>query len=284
MESREWYQLVSNYQKGAIVSGNLDAVEVVKYDDKYEDAGVVFYGDYKILIPLGEMDLIDVNYDVPREKIRSVMRGQLGAKIDCIITKIDKDTQTIIASRRKANEAMRKRHKIEVGTEVNVDVVGVSRVDAIVALNGFQVRVPINEIGWGMIYDIRDYIKVGSKVKMLVTKVEYEKDIDNELTAEDAAEGKISNIELSLRALQDEPYQKYVVEREFYKQDGEYRAQIRKIKNNGIYVEFRPGISALCNFPNWENYNPSIGQYVSVMIKKINTEKRYINGAIIREL
>ncbi len=268
MESREWYQLLNMHNRGAIVSGHMEAIEIITYNDRTQDAGIILYGDYKIIIPTDEMDLVDVNMNEKREKLRSVVRGLLGAKIDCIIISIDNETKTVIASRKKANEIKKKNvSEIAIGDTILVNIMGTGRNEALVEYNGRQYKVPINEIAWGRVYDIRDYIKVGDTVKMLVTDI-----------------SEVGEAQLSLRLLTDDPFKKYVEELDFYKTQGEYKGVVRGIRENGIYVELRPGITVLCNYPNWQDYKPTMNQNVCVMIKRVRLEKKLIDGALIREL
>lgn len=267
MESREWYQLLNMYNRGAIVSGTMEAIEIITYNDRTQDAGIILYGDYKIIIPTDELDLINIDLTERRQNLRSVIRGLLGAKIDCIITSIDMETKEIVASRKKANEIKKKTSmEVKEGNTIQVNVVGIARDGAMVEFNGMQKKVPIGEVAWGRVYDIRDYIRVGDTVNMLVTKVDGD------------------DIDLSLRQLTEDPFEKYVEKLNFYKHECEYNGVIRGIRENGIYVQLRPGITILCNFPNWENYKPEIGQKVCVMIKRVKLEKKLIDGAIVREL
>lgn len=276
METKQWYKLLNMYKNGIFLTGKVQAIENIEHNDKLQDACIIFWENIKIIIPADEMGLL-LDENEANEKAngveyidnrRSILRGLLGAEIDCIITKVDNDNKIAYASRIKAINKKKAANfsNIEKGKMVTANVIGIGRNHAILEIEGLQTKLPIEEIAWGRIYDIRDYIKVGDKKKVLV------------LDKED------DDLKISLRQTTEEPYKEFIEEKEYFKENGEYIAQIREIKPFGIFVELRPGITAMCNYPNWSGFTPKLNEQVCVKIKRFKKEKRFIDATIIRQL
>lgn len=273
-KSKTYYKLLNMYKTGQFITGKINAIETIEFNGKNQDAAIIFWDGAKIFIPADEMGLI---YDESQEnnkekdnvdKRRSILRGLLGAEVSCIITEMNNENEIVYASREKAMEMNKKISfdEIKVGDVVTANVVGTGRNSALLEIAGIQVKLPIQEIAWGRIYDIRDYIKVGDKKKVII------------LSKDD------NKIEISLKQMTKEPYKEFIEEKQYFKPWGEYIGKIRQITPMGLFIELRPGITVMCNYPNWSGFAPKLEQEVVIRIKRLREEKRFIDGVIIRSL
>jgi small subunit ribosomal protein S1 len=276
----DFSDLITSKRTKRILTGVLDAIEAIRNEETGEvkDCGIVFYNGCKVIIHADDMNLSNVitpkketaaeTTGFPRDPRRNILRGLIGAEIDFVVIDIDKDKGTAIASRKDGME-LRKIHefyKHSKGEKILARIIGIGRSHVIAEAYGVQTTIPIEEVAPGRIYDIRDYVSVGDKVEAVIT---------------DITEDTIS---LSLKQAQKDPFQEFIVDKEFYKEFGEYSGTIKGITDFGIFVELQKGITALCNYPNWSGFKPQIANRVSIQIKKLKIQKKQINGLIIREL
>lgn len=275
-------ELITSKRTKKILTGKLSAIEGIIDEETrtLKDYGVVFYGGLKVIISADDMNLFSLHEETVEDENkestrslkfdprRSVLRGLVGSEIDFIVKSIDQEKGIATASRKEAMELRKalEYSKHKQGDRVLARILGVGRSHAVAEIYGQYTTIPIKEIAWGRIYDIRDYVSVGDKKEVIITEISEDK------------------IEVSMRLAQKEPYQDLILDKGYYKRYGEYEGTIRAIKDYGIFVELAPGITVLCNYPNWLGFTPELGKKVSVQIKRFKNEKRYIDGQILRDL
>ncbi|KHD38161.1 30S ribosomal protein S1 [Clostridium acetobutylicum] len=254
------YNLMASRQSRKILTGTLAAMENVKIgQDENVDCGVVFYDEFKILIPIREMN-------VSREDKR-VIRSMIGAEIDFIVMEFDEENRTAIASRKQAMELRKnlelKKHKV--GEKIFVRVTSVGRNNCRVDCYGIEYRVPINEIDYGYIDKVDKYVQVGDVVPAIIKEL----DIDNNIVV------------VSIKEAKEDPYLGIV---KSLNKGGEYLGVVTGIKEYGIFLTIRKGVNCLCPFPNWANFSPAVGEKFVVRIKSINYDEKKINANLMRPI
>lgn len=253
-------EIMASKQSKKILTGILAAVENFKVsDDEIIDCGVVFLGEFKIIIPAKDMNIT--------RQDKKVIRSMLGAEIDYLIKQIDETNKIAIASRFKAME-LRKNielKKYKVGDKVFVRVTSVGRKSCTVDCYGVECSVPISEIDYGYIDDINKHVKIGDKIQGIIKKI----DIENNV------------VDISLKEAKDDPYNILI---NSIKKGGEYVAEVTGIQPYGIFLTIREGMNCLCPFPNWSNFSPSIGEKFVVKIKSIKSDDRKINANLMRQI
>ncbi|MFL0251539.1 S1 RNA-binding domain-containing protein [Clostridium neuense] len=254
------YEITASKQSKKILTGVLAAVESFKVDNsELMDCGVIFFNEFKIFIPIKDMNIT--------RQDKKVIRSMLGAEVDYLIKEIDEINKVATASR---SEAMELRKSIElkkhdIGDKVLVRITSVGRKNCIVDCYGIECSVPISEIDYGYIDDINKHVKVGDKVPGVIKKI----DIQNNI------------ISVSLKEAKDDPYDNLI---NSIKKGGEYVAKVTGIQPYGIFLTIREGMNCLCPFPNWSNFSPSIGERFVVKIKSIKSEDRKINANLMRQI
>lgn len=225
------------------------------------ECAIIFFEDHKIIIPFEEMGF--------RNPDNINMRSLVGAEIDFLIRGVDAEEAGLpmaVASRKLAmtrQQRLLKRRNIREGSIVRARVVGVGRNTAIVEAYGIETIVPTEEIEWGHVSRVGEYVQTGEE------HYAYVKSIDVEA----------GEIGLSFRLAKEDPFEMALNK---YKVNGEYKAEITGIKPFGIFVGFEQGVQGLCPIPNWMNFSPGLGYTVLVTISRINTDRRQINCRLLR--
>lgn len=253
---QNWTEIYASRQSGKILTGILSAVEKYKLGSKEMDCAIVFVDGVKVIIPFTEMGV--------REDWR-LIRSMIGAEIDFIVKGIDTENKIAVASRKEAMEIRRRMElpKHKEGDIILVRVVGVGKDQVYVDAYGVEVAIPKNEIDYGYVQDVSDFVQIGDKVPAKIKKLDLEK----------------MEIELSIKEAKPDPFQGI---EDKYRAGGEYLAVVSGTPYYGVFVNLEQGVSALCPLPRWAEFNPNVGDKVLVKIKKIDKEKRRITATLVR--
>lgn len=256
--SQAWIDIYASRQTGKILTGTLAAIEKYQTSNQTSDCAILYYGDeVKVIIPVQEMNL--------SVEDRAVIRSMIGAEIDFIVKGIDRENEIAVGSRK---EAMKLRKELELnkhkaGDKVLVRVLSIGSNYAYVELYGVEVKLMKEDIAYGYVDNIRNYIQTGDKVQVLIKEL----DIEN------------NKIKLSMKELTKDPYENIETR---YKQFSEYLGTIVSIKEYGIFVCIEKGIYTLCDHPYWAGYTPMVGDKVLIRIDKINVAERKIKSKLLR--
>lgn len=257
MINEKWTDIYASRQSNKILTSILNAIEKVRINGEIKECAVVFYNDVKVIIPFEEMGL-------PRED-RTIVRSMVGAEIDFIVRGIDTEKEIAVASRKFAME-LRKRlelpkHKVGDIIQVRVDAVGKN--DVIVEAYGIETRIPKDEVDYGYIKSLNDYVQVGDKVQAKIMELDIEKSV----------------IKLSIKETKDDPL-KGIGTR--YKTNGEYLATVTGMDYFGVYANLEQGVDVLCMLPNWSNFNVNKGDKVLVRILKVDKRAKKAIARLVR--
>lgn len=251
--------IYGSVQSKRLITRKIDGIEnsnaIIFMED--EDEGL-----FKVIIPVEEMN-IDKLEDKDSNKI---LRGMIGAEIDLLVKKIEDDengNKIIYASRKEAME-LRKRlefSKHKVGEQILVRIISIGRNSVRAEAYGVETSIPIKEVEWGYISDIRKVVNVGDNVPAIITNIDKD------------------TIELSLKQVKKDPFENIELR---FKKGSQCRGVINNIYENGIFVDLTRGISTRCNFPNWSHFTANPGDVVLIRIKKVDKQKRRINSSLMR--
>lgn len=257
-EEEKWRDIFASRQSERILTGILSAVEKHKLNDNSVDCGVVFYNDIKVIIPITEMGV--------HEDWR-VIRSMIGSEIDFIVKGIDVEEGIAVASRKAAQELRRKLElpKHKPGDRVLVRVVAVGKDRIRVDFYGVEVIVPKNEIEYGYVANPADHVQIGDKIPAVIKELDLLNDPPK--------------IKLSLKDAKPDPFLNVPNK---YRIGGEYLATVTGLPTYGVFVNLEQGVSALCPYPRWSNFDLEVGDKVLVKIKKINQAERKITGSLVR--
>lgn len=249
----EWRDIYESRQTGRILTDNIGGIE--QHGDSL--CLIIKKDDAKILIPGKDASPSE---DLPPTHIK----GMLGAKIDYVITAIDRQNNLATGSRR---QAMQLRHRelarCKVGDRVKGNIIAVGISLLVVEAFGIEKILRARDIDWGQIPDVRNLYSVGDECWMVIKELDL---ADN-------------NIRFSIKEADPDPYDR--IEEKFML-NWIYTGKVTGIPEYGIYCNLSKGIDCLCPHPGWTNMRLKIGDMVSVKIKHIDREKRHVRGLIDR--
>ena len=205
----------------------------------------------------------------------------VGNKYPFKITEFKDAGKNIVVSRRqvlieenqrKAKETL---EKIEVGSLVDGVVTSVRDYGAFVDIGGIEGLVHMSEISHGHIGKPSERVKPGYLVKAKILKIE---------DGKKAGEKKIS---LSMKALEEDPWERAQVE---IREGMKVRGTVARIQSFGAFVEIFPGVDGLVHVSNMKLgervSNPKevvkVGEEVEATVLSTDWEKRRIGLSLAK--
>ena len=162
-----WHELKNAYITKRILSGNLIGMETTPNDNRV--VGVTYFQDYKIIIPAQELIVLMPNArstDTAEVRQQKIISSMIGAEISYMIIALDNNTQTVVASRLRANERNRQtfffdkddkgRYKIYEDSLVEARIIGLGASSLHVEIFGVECGIPTREISWDWITDVSE--------------------------------------------------------------------------------------------------------------------------------
>ncbi|MCR4719021.1 MAG: hypothetical protein K5768_05260 [Firmicutes bacterium] len=273
-EKEEWQAIYASYRGQSIITGEVVGVDLheFKYIPKGEKKTVVktvrclIIINYrvKVIIPQTEV-FIDIG-----EEYSHILRSMCGAKIDYVITHIDREAGFAVASRKMALENIRKvysKRPIKEEGTVTVDVIAVGKNVCTVTYRGYDVMLPQRDVSYSIVRDLRESLQPGDKRKAVVKSF----DKDNGI------------LQLSIKEATPHPFEGIEMRHPI----GSTRiASIVGKYGGGIFCRMSDNITdVLCSYVYMQQDKDfKVGDKVEVLIKRYNNEKKLIYGKIIRKL
>ena len=169
-ERKEWNSIYASYRAGSLMSGVVAGIDTYSVGDEKVLAVVVIPYRIKILIPENLM------WENPERVPRSITKNLLGAKIDFIITDIDRENDICTASRIAASLIKRKQFfnsrpvpKAGKLVECRILAVGVKKI--LFEVCGFDLRLKRHEICYTAVDDFRSSYITGQTLPAVITNV-----------------------------------------------------------------------------------------------------------------
>lgn len=259
-ESPKWKEIQSAYQNGTILSAELVGFENIKLNDKKELCGIVYLDDIKGIIPLFESGI-----DPEDKQAINKFRNLSGKKIAFKVLSFSKDDNLFVASRKQAKEQMAEitLRKIDEGYTIYCVVREVHQGHIIGDIGGIDVHIPVFELTYGWIDDLRDVYKVGDHIKVKVMKIDRDK----------------KEVTVSAKPLLKNPFPDCAKR---YVKNGEYVGKVTGVQPYGIFVNLEEGVDSLA--PHLKFQNVLKGDRVLVRVINVDVEKEQIRTKIIRVL
>jgi small subunit ribosomal protein S1 len=179
--------------------------------------------------------------------------------------------RNIILSRRALLEEEMQKRKVELreqlheGMMVHGKITSVQDFGAFVDIGGIQGLLPISEIGWGRVEDIRQRVSVGEELDVAIVKLDWDRD----------------RITLSLKETQPDPWEG--VEMKF-PAGSLHTGRVTRLTKFGAFVTLEEGVDGLIHISKLAsgkkiNHPGEVlkqGQAVTVRVEKVDPEKRRI--------
>ncbi|MFD2658481.1 hypothetical protein [Gracilibacillus thailandensis] len=259
-EDNHWLEIQSAYQNNKIINGELVGFESLKINQKKEVCGIVWKGNIKGIIPLMESGI-----DIEDQQAINKYRALSGKEITFKVLQYDKEANMFVASRKQAREEMADitLRKIDVGYNIHCVIREVYQGHVIGDIGGIDVIIPVFELTYGWIDDLRDHYKTGDHLRVQVTEIDHEN----------------REVKVSHKPLLKNPFPDCATR---YIKNGEYVGKVSGVQNYGIFVNLEEGVDSLA--PHLKFQNVKKGDKVLVRIVNVDTEKEQIRTKIVRVL
>jgi small subunit ribosomal protein S1 len=258
--SSKWREIQAAYQNNTILTAELVGFETLKLNDKKELCGIVRFDEIKGIIPLFESG---VNHE--DKQAVNMFRALSGKKIAVKVLHYDIDGNMFIASRKQAKEQMAEitLRKIDVGYNIYCVAREVEPGHIVGDIGGIDVHIPVFDLTFGWVEDLRDMYKAGDHIKVQVMEI----DRDNQ------------EVKVSAKPLLKNPFPDCATR---YVKNGEYVGTVSGVQNYGVFVNLEKGVDSLA--PHLKFQNVQKGDRVLVRVINVDVQKEQIRAKIVRVL
>ena len=214
----------------------------------------------KGIIPLKESGI-----DIESANAVNQFRALTGKKIAYKVLNFDKEAGIFVASRKQAKEQMAEitLRKIDEGYNIYCVIREVEPGHVVGDIGGIDVHIPVFELTYGWVEDLRERYEPGEVIEVQVMKIDKEK----------------QEVTVSAKPLMENPFLECV---ERYKKNGEYVGTVSGVAEYGIFVNLEEGVDTLARHLKFQNVQK--GDQVLVRILSVDVKKERISGRIIRVL
>ncbi|MDR3628963.1 MAG: 30S ribosomal protein S1 [Desulfocapsaceae bacterium] len=196
----------------------------------------------------------------------------LGTRMAFKITRFEEGGRNIVVSARAILEEERERLKeslqqsLREGMAISGTVTSIRDFGAFVDIGGMEGLIPISEIGWSRVEDIKEHFTVGQAVTAIIKSLDWTK-------------GRIA---LSLKDTLEDPWEK--VRKEFLPGTS-LQGKVARLTPFGAFITLAPGIDGLIHISklgggrriNHPREVMEAGQDVEVTIEAVDNDKRKIS-------
>ncbi len=197
-----------------------------------------------------------------------------GRHMTFLITRFEENGRNIVVSARALLEQERERQKeilqesLQEGGTVQGTISSIRDFGAFVDIGGVDGLIPISEIGWSRVEDIKEHLIVGQEVTAVVKKLDW----------------KAGRITLSLKETLANPWDEA---REGFSEGSIHTGTVARLTTFGAFVTLAPGIDGLIHISklgggrriNHPREALEEGQEVEVKVEAIDNESRKISLA-----
>ena len=271
-----WNELISVYRGKKSISVTVTGIE------KMLSQGyviVTYYKTQRILVPIGEM-MINLDEEkadgyTENERLLRACNSMLGSEIDVIIRGMDKDSESIVASRKDAMIRKRERFyltplsdgisQVRVGRIVEARIVTTTQALARVEIFGVETILTASQLSWDWIANVSDCYHVGDTIDVLIT----------EIAGSDIEDLRVkADVRSITRNLSKENLSKCAVQ-------SKYIGEITNVRNGVAYLRLKIGVNAIAH-TIYDRRSPARGDIVSFVITRINPEYSNVSGIITK--
>jgi small subunit ribosomal protein S1 len=222
-------------------------------------------GSVRAFCPYSQLDL------------RRIEDGEewLGKSLSFAISQYEENGRNIIVSRRRLLEAEqeklkdRLRETLKVGDIVTGRVTSLRDFGAFVDIGGLEGLLPVSEIGWGHVEDIKSHLEVGQQVELAVLKLDWDND----------------RFSFSLKQTMPDPWQQAVAR---FPEGSFHTGRVARLTNFGAFVTLAEGIDGLIHIGalaggrriNHPREVIGEGEMVEVRIEGVDPERKRISLAL----
>ena len=197
-----------------------------------------------------------------------------GRHMTFLITRFEENGRNIVVSARALLELERERQKealqesLQEGGTVQGTISSIRDFGAFVDIGGVDGLIPISEIGWSRVEDIKEHLTVGQEVTAVIKKLDW----------------KAGRITLSLKEALANPWD---AAQESFTEGSVHTGTVARLTTFGAFVTLAPGIDGLIHISrlgggrriNHPREVLEVGQEVEVKVEGVDHESRKISLA-----
>ena len=269
-ERKEWNSIYASYRARSLLTGMVSGMETKTVRVKNEENGeyeekvlrylVVISYRVKVIIPQNE--LWYENTTMPNH----VMRSMLGAKIDYVITDIDREGNFCIASRSQALRIRRHNYlKLtpEAGRRVKCDILAVGQWQLLCDVGGFDITLAARDVSYAAIPDLRERYHAGDTKEAVIKYYDPEN----------------MKLAVSIKKAQPHPFDGAQLRHPI---DSRRASVIMGKYRGGLFCRLEDELDCLCSY-SADQYDSDfhIGDKVIIVITKYSYERKLIYGKIL---
>jgi small subunit ribosomal protein S1 len=199
----------------------------------------------------------------------------IGTRLTFRISEYGEEGRNIVVSRRALLEDEQRRLKDEaqaglsVGMTVSGTITSVQDYGAFVDIGGLEGLIPVSEIGWSRVKDVREVLSVGQQVKVVVKSIDTEKD----------------RISLSIKETLADPWEQVL---EKFPEGSFHAGTVARLDTFGAFVTISDGVDGLLHISklgsgkriNHPREVVKEGEQIEVKIESIDRINRRISLAL----
>lgn len=199
----------------------------------------------------------------------------VGQHLSFRITEYAEKGRNIVLSHRAVLEDLQRQEKERLKSSLQVDqtvtgtVTSLRDFGAFVDIGGVEGLIPMAEVGWGRVTDIRDALSVGQQVQVVIKQLDWEKD----------------RISLSLRETLADPWEKAVMN---YPEGSFHTGRVARLAQFGAFVTLGEGIDGLIHISRLGagkriNHPREVlkeGEDVEIKVESVDRDNRRISLAL----
>lgn len=271
-ERQEWNSIYASYRGRSALTGTIIGVDPLHITVRNKETGamekktmycaIVVPYRVRVVIPDTEM------WEQEQARPDFVLQNMVGAAIDFIIIKVDRENGVAVASRRQAARSQRYffAHRPalnRIGAQVKCRVLSVGPRRCLVECYGHDINLTQRELRYTAIPDLREEYHPGEELDCVVTAFDPEKD----------------DLQISVKATQSNPFdgaeQRHPVGSRRY-------ATIAGKYGGGVFCNLPDGTVCMCNYSyQHEDSDFMVGDTVIIVVQRFETEKRQMYGKIM---
>ena len=271
-ERQEWNSIYASYRGRSALTGTIIGVDPLHITVRNKETGemerktmycaIVVPYRVRVVIPDSEM------WEQEQARPDFVLQNMVGATIDFIIIKVDRENGVAVASRRLATRSQRyffahRPNLSQTGAQVKCRVLSVGPRRCLVECYGHDINLTQRELRYTAIPDLRDEYHPGKELDCVVTGFDPEKD----------------DLQISVKATQSNPFdgaeQRHPVGSRRY-------ATIAGKYGGGVFCNLPDGTVCMCNYSyQHEDSDFMVGDTVIVLVQRFAEEKRQMYGKIM---
>lgn len=271
-ERQEWNSIYASYRGRSALTGTIIGVDPLHITVRNKETGamekktmycaIVVPYRVRVVIPDTEM------WEQEQARPDFVLQNMVGAAIDFIIIKVDRENGVAVASRRQAARSQRYffAHRPalnRIGAQVKCRVLSVGPRRCLVECYGHDINLTQRELRYTAIPDLREEYHPGEELDCVVTGFDPNKD----------------DLQISVKATQSNPFdgaeQRHPVGSRRY-------ATIAGKYGGGVFCNLPDGTVCMCSYSyQHEDSDFMVGDTVIIVVQRFETEKRQMYGKIM---